>query len=136
MAMVAYAIYINDSMSRKDYELAMTQCADAIGLLVMDGEKKLSIKNKANKEKIEKLPALILSEQGKKSVSSRLDQQLKTGWIVHCENARLSGIQINRLDDLLQLEGYDPRITKVSERNLKKWAKEAGVTFKAGRPKK
>ena len=135
MAMVVYAIYIRDSMEKKDYELAMTQCADALSLMVIDGKMKLSIKNKANKEKIDKIPALILSQQGKKAVSNRPDQLLKAGWIAHCKNARLSGIQISRLDDLLQLEGYDPRTTKISGRNLKKWAKEVGVKFKAGRPK-
>lgn len=72
----------------------------------------------------------------KEAVSFRLDQQLKLGWLEHCKNAKNNGFTINRLDDLLQLEGYVPEVTKISERTLKAWAKEAGIELKAGRPKK
>jgi hypothetical protein len=78
----------------------------------------------------------IASKNAKKVVSCRSDQQQKAGWIEHCENAKKSGINILRLDDLFNIPGYDPLVTKISARTLKKWAKEIGIELKAGRPKK
>ncbi len=73
---------------------------------------------------------------GKNAVSQREDQVLKPGWVAHCERALSGGLQIRCLDDLLNAPGYDPRITRIGERTLKDWAKESGIEFKAGRPKK
>lgn len=78
----------------------------------------------------------LLSEIGKRAVSQRSDQLLKPGWIEHCQSAVKSEAEINRLEDLLNIPGYDPLITKISERSLKDWAREAGIKFRPGRPKK
>ena len=74
--------------------------------------------------------------QAKKALSGRLDQQQKDGWIAHCRKAKASGATISNLDDLLSIAGYDPLALNITPRTLKTWAKEAGVGFKAGRPKK
>lgn len=85
-------------------------------------------------KEVEEKIAEAKSDLGKYAVSLREDQIQKPRWIEHCAKAKNSGAAINRLEDLLNIEGYDPAITKVSQRQLKAWAKEAGITLKAGRP--
>lgn len=75
------------------------------------------------------------SLSGKNAVSARLDQRLKPGWIDHCRKAVASGIKRGQLEDLLNIVGYDPMITKISRQTLRNWAKEAGFKFIAGRRK-
>ncbi len=70
------------------------------------------------------------------AVSYRNDQQQKDGWIKHCHKAKESTASISTLDDLLDIPGYHPLVTKIARRTLKTWANEAGIVFKAGRPKK
>jgi hypothetical protein len=70
------------------------------------------------------------------ALSFREDQQLKSGFQAFCRAVKASGADVKRLDDLLNVEGYDPRITSIQPRTLKKWASNEGITFKAGRPKK
>ena len=72
----------------------------------------------------------------KHAISHRADQQQKPGWIEHCKKAKQSGTKISALDDLTNIIGYDPRLLKVSPRTLKMWAREVGIEFKPGRPKK
>ena len=71
----------------------------------------------------------------KNAVSQRPDQILKPGWITHCTTLKHGGAVINNLDDLLSAPGYDAEITSIAPRTLKAWAKDAGITLKAGRPK-
>lgn len=78
----------------------------------------------------------FLSKLGKDSVSHRNDQRLKPAWIEHCSKAKLGKRPVSTLDDLLNIDGYDPALAKISARTLKAWANEAGISFKAGRPKK
>lgn len=70
------------------------------------------------------------------AVSNRDDQKQKEGWLAHCKNALRNGAEISNLDDLLSVAGYDPSVLKITPRTLKTWAKEAGIVFKPGRPKK
>lgn len=79
---------------------------------------------------------LNYSAFAKHAVSQRFDQQLKPSWLEHCKTAQQSLATISRLDDLLGVKGYDPKITKISPRTLKSWANEVGIEFKPGRPKK
>uniref|UniRef100_Q47CK1 Uncharacterized protein n=1 Tax=Dechloromonas aromatica (strain RCB) TaxID=159087 RepID=Q47CK1_DECAR len=74
----------------------------------------------------------------RKAVSNRDDQKLKLPFIDFCNDIVKKGqhSSIQRLDDLLNAEGYDPAVTKITPRTLKAWAKEAGISFKAGAPKK
>lgn len=69
------------------------------------------------------------------AVSGRDDQILKPDWLKHCERALNEGRKIEQLNDLLGLQGYDARLTKISAITLKKWARESGVKFKSGRKK-
>jgi len=69
------------------------------------------------------------------AVSGRDDQILKPEWLKHCRKALEEGRKIEQLNDLLDLQGYDPRLTKISAVTLKKWARESGIRFKAGRKK-
>ena len=135
LAMVAYAVYIKDAILRNDYKQALIQCADAYSLISLDKEKRASIRNKEAKARIAELPRIVLSEKGKKAVSNRTDQQQKYGWIEHCKTVVNSGAAIANLDDLLSVAGYDPDVLKITPRTLKAWAKEAGIAFKAGRPR-
>lgn len=73
---------------------------------------------------------------GKTAVSHRADQQQKEGWKAHCKMAKESGVNIATLEDLTNIAGYDPLVLKVAPRTLKAWAKEEGIEFKPGRPKK
>lgn len=80
--------------------------------------------------------SFVLSGIGINAVSHRDDQKLKPLWIEHCKKAIASNLNINTLDDLLNINGYDPSISKIAPRTLKAWARLTGITFKAGRPKK
>lgn len=77
----------------------------------------------------------FVSYQAKGSVSARRDQILKPNWIAHCKAVIASGQGIETLDDLLQLQGYDPEITTIQSATLRKWARSVGIKFKAGRKK-
>ncbi len=70
------------------------------------------------------------------ALAQREDQRLKPEFQAFCRAVKSAGAEVRRLDDLLNVEGYDPRITSIEARTLKKWAREEGITFKAGRPKK
>jgi len=76
------------------------------------------------------------TETGKHAVSHREDQLLKSDWINHCSHVLSSGKNIRTLDDLLNTSGYPPAIAKILPRTLKTWAKEAGIVFYGGRPRK
>lgn len=71
-------------------------------------------------------------------VSKRKDQILKKPFIDFCKAivAKNDHINIRTFNDLLNVEGYDPEVTKVGERTIRGWAREAGITFKPGAPKK
>jgi hypothetical protein len=56
MAMLAYAIYINNSMARGEYDLAVTQLADAFAALILDGEKNTQSSIEKASEKWTKCP--------------------------------------------------------------------------------
>ena len=94
------------------------------------------IKLLSNSESLEKLNAKYKSYISKFVVSHRIDQKQKTGWLKHCLTVKQSGNNISRLDDLLNVAGYDASVTKISPRTLKEWASEVGIEFKPGRPKK
>lgn len=72
------------------------------------------------------------------ALSKRPDQQLKQPFIDFCKGLIETGqhVGIRTLDDLLNTGGYDHAVTTVGPRTIKAWAKEAGITLKAGRPKK
>lgn len=78
----------------------------------------------------------FFSHKAKGSVSARRDQILKPNWIAHCKAAVDSGQRIETLDDLLQIQGYDPEITTIQPATLRKWASSVGIEFKVGRRKK
>lgn len=78
----------------------------------------------------------FLSSLGSYAVSHRADQVLRPAWEDHCKKIISEGHSVSRLDDMLNIPGYDHEITKISPRTLKAWAREAGITLKAGRPKK
>lgn len=77
----------------------------------------------------------FVSYQAKGSVSARRDQILKPNWIAHCKAAIASGKEIETLNDLQQLQGYDPGAMTIQPATLRKWARSAGIKFKAGRKK-
>ena len=70
------------------------------------------------------------------ALAQREDQRLKPEFLAFCRAVKAAGAEVRRLDDLLNVKGYDPRITSIEPRTLKKWAREEGITFMAGRPKK
>lgn len=70
------------------------------------------------------------------ALAQREDQRLKPEFQAFCRAVKAAGVEVRRLDDLLNVEGYDPRITRIEARTLRKWAREQGITFVAGRPKK
>lgn len=69
------------------------------------------------------------------ALANRSDQKLKPGWIAHCKAAVATGREIRQLDDLLNVAGYDPTVTSITPRTLKRWAGEAGITLSPGRRK-
>ena len=78
----------------------------------------------------------VRSRIGKEAVSHRRDMQLKALWHKHCQHALDSGETIRTLGDLLDLPGYEPEIAGKTPETLKRWAREAGIAFSHGRPKK
>ncbi len=73
----------------------------------------------------------------KHAVSHREDQILKLDWMKHVKSCVANGCKINNINDLLDIPGYDPRLSTVQAVTLKAWAKEAvpSLKFKAGRPR-
>ncbi len=87
MAMLAYAIYINNSMARGEYDLAVTQLADAFAALILDGEKKHSIKHRESKRKMDEMPALVLRERAKAGAKVKLsndERQSEKVFVLSC----------------------------------------------------
>lgn len=70
------------------------------------------------------------------ALSNRADQILKPRWLEHCKAVLSSGRAVEQLDDLADSESRRDEWSGISPRTLKKWAREAGVRFKAGRRKK
>lgn len=75
------------------------------------------------------------SSAGKSAVSARQDQRLKPGWQDHCRKVIAGGLKIGQLDDLLNINGYDPMVIRISRQSLRKWARETGFVFISGRRK-
>lgn len=69
------------------------------------------------------------------SIAGKWQSQFEDKWKDHCRRAMKSGCKIDRLPDLLNIEDYDPEITKIEAPTLRRWAREVGITFKRGRPK-
>lgn len=78
------------------------------------------------------------SASGENAVANRQDQILKKNWQEHCRGVFDSGLKIEYLDDLLNVQGYDHRLMNQKPKTLRDWAKEciAGLKFKIGRPPK
>jgi hypothetical protein len=70
------------------------------------------------------------------ALSNRADQVLKPQWLEHCRSALASGRVVEQIDDLADSDARRDEWLGISSRTLKKWAREAGVSFKAGRRKK
>lgn len=83
-----------------------------------------------------RLADISKKESAINAVSGRDDQILKPEWLKHCKRALKEGHKIEQLNDLLGLQGYDVRLTKISASTLKKWARESGIKFKPGRKKR
>lgn len=78
----------------------------------------------------------LISERARQSsIAGKWQSKFEDGWKAHCSRAMKSGRKIERLPDLLNIEGYDPEITKIDQQTLRKWASQVGITFKRGRPK-
>ena len=91
------------------------------------------------KRLIEKNAEMLQKHDSKRAVnavSHRTDQQQKAGWKAHCKMAKERGVNIATLEDLTNISGYDPLALKIAPRTLKTWAREEGIEFKPGRPKK
>lgn len=99
------------------------------------GRQLIGVEITLNPVKLAELMRSHDSEKAKRSVSARQDQKLKPGWLEHCRKAIDAGIQIERLDDLLNVPGYDQEIVRIQPSTLRKWAGLAGIAFKPGRPK-
>lgn len=76
------------------------------------------------------------SQTARNSVKARGDQVEKTTFLTWAKKALDSGKVADTVNDLQGLEGFTPAWSARGEKTLKTWAKEAGFTFKAGRPKK
>lgn len=110
-----------------------------IGLLIADATAQLEARangGQRNEARIEDVEQRIIRNIAKRAVSYRQDQQLKPGWIEHCKRLIEEGVAIARLGDILDAPGYDPNLAKIQPATLRRWAREAGVRFKVGRPKK
>lgn len=68
------------------------------------------------------------------ALASRRDQVLKPEWQAHCRAILKSGRNVSRLNDLLDVAGYPAEVMKIKPPTLKKWARECGFDFQAGRP--
>ena len=123
-----------------EYVFVLTLFSDRDGDL--HGAQQKAIQHLAND--VGSIPARALAEgllleksaQGSNTVAQRQDQLQKPGWLDHCKKVKQSGANISTLADLTNIAGYNPLALKVAPRTLKTWAKEAGIEFKPGRPKK
>jgi len=77
-----------------------------------------------------------LSEAGKKGVAARGDQVMKAEFLKWAQVQVNRGVNADNVDALQGLSGFDGKWSRISASTLKKWAREAGFTFKTGRPKK
>lgn len=77
----------------------------------------------------------VTSEKARQSSIGKWQSKFEDGWKAHCARVMESGHKIERLNDLQQIDGYDPGVMNIKPATLRKWAREAGVTFKSGRPK-
>lgn len=78
------------------------------------------------------------SMQSKEAVACRTDQKTKAEFIAWGKTAIADGKTAATVKELQAMDGFKPVWSSAvaDERTLRKWAKEAGFKFKAGRPKK
>jgi len=68
------------------------------------------------------------------ALAHRLDQILKPEFIGFCKSVVESGAaeNVRQLNDLLDIDGYNPSVLKITPRTLKSWVNSGGIYFKAG----
>lgn len=75
------------------------------------------------------------SVQSRSAVGARADQKERDCFLTWGRAAIAAGVSADNVDDLQGLDGFNIAWSKRSLATLKNWAKEAGFSFKAGRPK-
>ncbi len=88
----------------------------------------------------------VLAEQDKKkrrikenanaAIRSRPDQVQRVDFLKWAKSVVLLGNHPRNVVELQGMDGFKPEWSGRDEATLKKWAKEAGMKFKGGRPKK
>lgn len=80
----------------------------------------------------------MLREKTKDLVKHRKDQKLMGPFKAFCRQLVSDGraTEIRTYDDLMNIDGYDPMMTQIGSPTVRRWAREAGIKFKAGRKKK
>lgn len=72
------------------------------------------------------------------ALSFRADQVVKPDFVAFVRRVIASGDhkEIKTINDLLDTPGYNHKVCTIAPTTLKKWAREEGMTFQRGRPKK
>jgi len=76
------------------------------------------------------------SVRARNASKARGDQVEKATFLVWARDAVTAGRSVDTVNELQGMEGFDPSWSGRAEKTLKVWAKEAGLTFKTGRPKR
>lgn len=79
-----------------------------------------------------------LSQQAKKMVSRRKDQKAKAEFMVWAKVKIDAGVSVDTVVELQGLEDFLPAWSAAvsDQKTLRGWAKDAGFTFRGGRPRK
>lgn len=76
------------------------------------------------------------SQTARNSVKARGDQVTKAAFLTWAKVAVTAGKSVDTVNELQGLQGFNSSWSRLAEKTLKAWAKEAGFAFKSGRPKK
>lgn len=76
------------------------------------------------------------SQASKNAVKMRTDQRQKSEFIEWAKGRVALGDTPSNIDEVQGLDGFDPAWSQRNQEVLKRWSKEAGFSFKAGRPRK
>lgn len=76
------------------------------------------------------------SEASKKAVKMRVDQKQKSEFIAWAKRRILCGDAPSNIEAVQGLSDFNPAWSQRNQEVLKRWSKEAGFSFKAGRPRK
>ncbi|HDR9236404.1 hypothetical protein [Burkholderia vietnamiensis] len=137
MAMMIYGLYIQRSMREGSIDLALSQCADAYGLLLLHLEKKTTVKYRQAKEALSMAPTQ-LARKGAAARKERLDPvrqfalQLANAGSYRSRRQAVLAIKdrvVSHARSLLNISMSEQQ----AEKTIDGWLKDLGYTPSSGK---